>query len=295
MDFCNLSLIYNKQFSFSLSQNLTESYLSGKSFGRNEEYTDDEKKNLRQDINTIGNIIFASNPVREQVAIMTAGAPGAGKTIKMKQELESYRQNGKIYAYICPDDVCLKQMELTYLAGPETGQAAYNKWRPGSNGAAHVILANLIRERVAFFFGTTSTSPFTHLFFNFLKEKGYAIKLIHISAPDSVRWDSIKARTFIQTTEQDVFDKGKMLPERINDTYLKFADEIDFCYREGVDEDAILAAKWIRTGQGGEARGTLDIIDPARYDKIKTLHNSQIEKLNKPELLWENSVEQSIR
>ena len=295
MNFCDLSLIYNPSFTFSLPETMMKDFLSGKAFGRTVEYTDEEKLQLQNDINTIGNNIFSSLPTREKVAVMTAGAPGAGKTIKMKQELESYRQAGKNYAYICPDDVCLKQMNTTFLAGNETGLEAYNKWRPGSNAAAHLILANLIREGAAFFFGTTSTSPATHFFFNFLKKQDYRIKLIHISAPDNVRWESIKERdkSFVQTTEEDIIQKGKMLPERINDTYLKFADEIEFCYRDGVDQDAVLAARWIRTGDAREMSGSLEIVDHERYDKIKTIHNVAIEALNKPELSWENTVELS--
>lgn len=299
MNFCDLNLIYNDHFKFSLPQNMMEAFLNGKAFGRNEEYTDVEKVNLASDINAIGNSIFSANPAHEPVAIMTAGAPGAGKTIKMKQELEAYRLNGNTYAYICPDDVCLRQMKNTYQAGPETGLEAYAKWRPGSNAAAHLILANLIREKVAFFFGTTSTSPATKFFFDFLKKQDYRIKLIHVSAPDDVRWESIRERdkSFIQTTEEDVREKGKMLPERIRDTYLEFADEIDFCYRDALKADAIFAAKWTRinTDDPKEIRGTLEIVDPERYGKIKELHNAVITALNKPELVWERTVEASAK
>lgn len=58
-------------------------------------------------------------PVKEKVAIITAGAPGSGKTTKLKQDLEARALQGKRYAYICPDDVCLRNQKRTYQADLE--------------------------------------------------------------------------------------------------------------------------------------------------------------------------------
>lgn len=114
-----------------------------------------------------------------------------------------------------------------------------------------------------------------------------------MSAPDDVRWGSIQERdkTFVQTTEQDVREKGTMLPQRINDTFLQYADEIDFCFRDAVDGDAVLSAKWLRNEQGDTSQGTLEIVDEERYNQIKSIHNQALEKLNMPDLKWEDTVE----
>lgn len=271
-------------------------------FDHPEVYSEEEGMRLREDINDLYQKILSANPVKGNLAVMTAGAPGAGKTTKMRQDLERKAADGKSYAYICPDDVCLKNQTRTYLAEIQSGngskearQNAYNKWRPGSNAATHLILANLIREKYSFYFGTTSTGSATSKFFDFLKKRGYQIRLIHVSAPDDVRWESIKERdkTFVQTTEQDVREKGLLLPQRINDTFLSYADEIEFYYRGGVDQNALLAAKWTRNI--GTQVGTLQIIDASKYDQIKMIHNSAVERLNRPELLWESTVEKSSR
>ena len=68
----------------------------------------------------------------------------------------------------------------------------------------------------------------TYKFFEFLKEQGYRIRIIHVSASDDVRWGSIQERdqSFVQTTEEDVRMKGLMVPQRITDTFLTHADEI---------------------------------------------------------------------
>ncbi len=252
-DVCDTSLIYQEGvYEYSLPRKVLEGFLSGKAFDHPEAYTDDEFGRLCEDIREIFETLVSSGPERAPLAVMTAGAPGAGKTIKMQQELAEKASLGQNFAYICPDDVCLRRQRRTYEADVASGdgskeglQAAYNKWRPGSNAGTHLILANLIREMFAFYFGTTSSSPQAQIFFNFFKKNGYHIRLIHLSAPDDVRWGSIQERdkTFVQTTEVDVVEKGRLVTERIMDTFLAYADEIDFHHRDSVSGDAELTAK----------------------------------------------------
>ena len=163
----DLSRIYdtNGGYAYSLPKTILESYISGKAFDNKEAYSAEESARLQQDISEIYQSILSANPMKENLAVMTAGAPGAGKTILMKQDLKHQAGQGKTYAYICPDDVCLKAQTRTYKtdleqsdsSNPEVRLAAYNKWRPASNAATHLILANLIRDKFAFYFGTTSS------------------------------------------------------------------------------------------------------------------------------------------
>jgi len=303
-DICNLDHIYNTSdgFEYSLPRPLLEEYLSGIAFDNKEVYSEQESQNLREDIEEIFKKIMSKNPIKDSSAIMTAGGPGAGKTTKLRQDLKEALGEGKKYAYICPDDVCLRKQKRTYkkeIDDSDTSilsrQNAYNKWRPGSNAASHLILANLIREKCAFYFGTTSTGPKTYKLFELLKKQGYRIKLLHISAPDEVRWESIKERdkTFVQTTEEDVLQKGLLLPQRILDTYLKYADEIRFYLRTQVDQGAELAATWIRNEDTNDLLGTLEIVSAPRYEKIKEIHNAVVEKLQLKDLDWETAVEKN--
>lgn len=301
---CNLDLLYNSDYKYSLPQNVLVGFLSGKAFDHKENYTGEESENLSKDINGLYQQIISANPAKEKIAIITAGAPGAGKTVKLRQDLGANATQGKRYAYICPDDVCLQSQTRTYRAdleksdnSTEARQKAYNKWRPGSNAATHLILGNLIRENYAFYFSSTSSGPATGKFFEFLKAQGYHIKLIHVLAPDEIRWGSIQERdkTFIQTTEQDVREKGLLLPQRINDTFLKYADEIEFYYRDGVKQDVVLAAKWLKNEESSEYLGTLKIVVPKDYQRIKTIHNEASKTLTRSDLYWESTVEKSSR
>lgn len=303
-DVCDLNLIYNESYQYSLPKKILESYLSGKAFDNPTVYTCEESQRLHNDINELYQQILSQNPPKEPMAIITAGAPGAGKTVLIRQIIEINKLKDKNSAYISPDDVCLVSQTRTYQADINSSDQsmaarlnAYNKWRPASNASTHLILANLIREKYAFYFGITATAPQTGIFFDFLKKQGYKIKLIHVSASDDVRWGSIKERdqTFVQTTEQDVKEKGLLLPQRINDTFLKFADEIEFYFRPGVKQDAVLAARWLRAEASSPHLGTLQIIVPEQYEQIKTIHNDVSKALTRPDLYWESTVEKSSK
>lgn len=295
----DLNLIYDKagEFEYSLPRNVLEEFLSGKAFGRKEFYSNEELSLLIEDITELFQSIIEKNPTKGNLAIITAGSPGSGKTRVIRQQLEKNRLN---VAYVCPDDVCLRNQHKTYCEEIKNGDGtpkaqldAYNRWRPGSNAATHLILANLIREKYNFYFGTTSSSPVTYFFYKFLKVQGYQIKVIHVSAPDDVRWKSIKNRdgTFVQTTEQDIIEKGSLVPQRIHDTFLEHADEIEFYYRSEAEGDAILAATWIKNKCDTKINATITVIDPEQYKRVKVLHDASVMALNRPDLLWENTVE----
>lgn len=304
-DVCNLNRLYDpvSGYEFSMPRPFLESLLSGKAFDKKDTYTEEQLLLLKDDIKEIYYQIIAKNPPKEPLAVMTCGAPGSGKTLLLRRDLgDQSIVNGKQYAYIDPDDVCLKKMTRTYLKMVSEGdqsiearKQAYNEWRPGSNAATHLILGNLIRENYAFYFGTTSTGPVTYKFFDFLKKNGYKIKLLHVSAPDDVRCASIDERDkkFVQTTAADIVQKGELLPQRINDTYLAYADEIEFYYRNTVHESALLAATWKRneSTNDSEVIGTLHVESVERYEKIKAIHNTALTALNKPDLYWENTIE----
>lgn len=284
----DLSDVYNDAFSYSLPRKVLEGFAKGLGFAENTtEYTAEEFELLKKDIQDIWDRIMAGNPDKLGSVFVTAGAPGVGKSTLARDH-----RGAQNFAYICPDDVCLKEMSRTYQAmvekdrSPEGLRAAYNKWRAASNFAHHLITAHLIREHFNFYFGTTASSDKTGLFLEFLKKHGYTITILHVSAPDQVRFDSIAKRdqVFIQTTDQDALNKQLMVHERIADTFLKYADTILFYLRLQVNEGPTLAAVWSR---GKE----IDVINPPVFEGLKALHNRVCDGMKKPELRWENTVD----
>jgi len=173
-------------------------------------------------------------------------------------------------------------------SSPEGMKAAYNKWRAASNYAHHIITANLIRQNQSFYFGTTASGDKTFLFLDFLKKNGYSIRILYVSAPDQVRFDSIAARdkVFIQTTDQDVLNKQLMVHERVQDTFVKYANRIDFFFRTAVDAAPILAATWIRHNDG---KTELEVVNQVAYNEMTALHDKVCDGMNKPEHKWANT------
>lgn len=293
-DPCDMSRIYSSEMTYNVPRKVLEEWLQGVGFGRKEPYTAEEQERLKQDIRNLWDrIVDSKGKSYTGVACITAGAPGSGKTTVLEAEIEqnSLFHDFKI-AYVCPYSVCLKGMDLTYGAdvgsstAVEVRKAAYDKWRPGSNAAAHLILAHLIRDKLSFYFGSTSTGALMANSFEFLKLQDYHIHLLHVSAPDDVRWASIAKwdQEFVQTTEEDVIEKGKLLPQRISDTYLKYASRIDFYWRPSRDEEALLAAKFEKL------TGVVLVVNREYYSNIKGVHDAGCRALEREDLLWENTV-----
>lgn len=309
---CDLSRIYSDGYTYSLPEGVLKSFLSGNSFDWKKEYTGDEAKRVEEDIQAlwarvIEGVDMLPKGDKKLVATISAGAPGAGKTTVMNQVRAQEEATVGKAAYICPDDVCLKGQDKTYnadvTAGMDKGDA-YTKWRPASNAANHIILGNLIRgdaegNRFPLFFGTTSQSPFTGGFYDHLKKHGYNVRVIHVSAPDAVRAESIRIRdkTFVQTTEADIRDKGLEVSKRVQDTFLKYADTVDFYFRDQATGDAKLAARWTREEQSPSLKGRVEIFDSAAYEGVKAVHNgatAALKEKGQEAQTWEEAFESTL-
>ena len=273
----NFDRICNSEYPYLLPSDVLMRFAVGLGFPdcNTTAYTNDEMNALQYDVLAIWNRITSKQIAETKEIILTAGAPGVGKTTLIRRMWQSQPN----YAYICPDDVCLKEMELTYGATGETEglKNAYNKWKSGSNFAHHRITAQLVLENKSFFFGTTASSDKTYLFLEFLINRGYSIKILHVSAPGQVRFDSIRERDMVHV--------------RIQDTFLKYASQIDFYYRPEADQGAILAATWIRQDQGP---AKLEIIDQKAYEELRRLHDTVCENMGKPQLKCEYTVEKTL-
>ena len=300
---CDLTTIFQGEggYNFSLPEKYIASYLSGKAFDHPCDYTADERAALEADIEGLFFRIMESDPTKERIAVITAGAPGAGKTVLIEQDLSLQREK---FGYIDPDAVCLKkEMHASYLkelqvemdriesreypsedvkleAQKEARLALYTKWRPGSNAAAQIILANLIKEHVGLYFGTTASTPAASFLFKFLKEQGYQIRVLHVTAPDDVRVASIEERdkAFVQTTAEDIVKKGIDFPQRIEDVYKKYADSIEFYYRDEVHADAKCVAIWNKE--------MFLVVDQLGYEAAKRVHDAVLTTLGREDLMW---------
>ncbi|MGA8163531.1 MAG: zeta toxin family protein [Waddliaceae bacterium] len=262
-------------------------------------------------------------PVEQPWIVVTAGAPGAGKTTVLERDLKEAAEAGQPRpVYVDPDAVFLKEMYAQHdprdlfsqlndedesktedkpLTERHIRQMVYNLLRPASNGKTHQMLSNAIKLKLPIYFGSTSTNPRTPGSFQFYKNEGYRIRVPYVIAPDDIRWGSIKRRdgTFVQTTEEDTREKGKLLPQRIHDTFLTFADQIDFWYRDQVDGAAVKVAEWKKLSDS-EHQGELTILNTPMYEAMTKVHNASCQSIGNPEvdpvaLLWENSVEKVSR
>jgi len=53
----------------------------------------------------------------------------------------------------------------------------------------------------------------------------------------------------------------------------------------------VLTAYWIRNEDSVDRLGTLRVIVPLQYEKIKAIHNAAVGTLNRQDLCWELTAE----
>lgn len=286
VNFADLNLIYNEKFTFSLPRKTLEDQLSGVAFDNKVPYTEEEKKAGLADLQAICSSLFEGLVVTEnKEVVMTAGAPGAGKTVLMESMLAKANEAFKRFAYIDPDAVCLKNQKETYLKDVNPGQSkeerkvAYDKWRPLSNFITNVALAHLIKSGASFYYGTTASSPFTKNFMGFLEKQGYKdITVVSVTASNETRVKAVHLRdkNFVQTTDDDIRNKGDLFAQRTEDTFPKLSSKTLLYFRKEPDEEAVLAATWERKEEG---KGELSIHDRGLYDEIAKVHDEVLARL----------------
>ncbi|GAB4228545.1 MAG: hypothetical protein Tsb0021_05980 [Chlamydiales bacterium] len=307
-DLFHLETIYNEKFNYFLPSNLLVNYLNGTEFGRITPYTENELQQLQEEYAGIRKSVLIdelpyTKNIKGKVDLITAGAPGAGKTYLLNQILKTQKAKNHVFGYHDPDDVYLRCMENTYwkMVRDEVQQGkdelsskqkAYEKFRPASNEFFNLGLATNLSQGKNVAIGTTLTSARISNLLEFLEKNNYEIQLIHVSAPKDVRIDSVKIRdqSFVQTTSNDIETKGHLFTQRIHD-YMKYGSKIDFYYRRAADEDAILAA----TLQGKLKKREIKIINRESWDQVKNLHNATCQQLGlDSSYLWENAVEKQV-
>lgn len=299
----DLPQYYTSHYEYTVPQKVIGQWLSGEGFGRTTPYSEEEKERLNSDIQQIFEDQMANSPTYSKVIMITAGAPGAGKTTLLEKRIQKDKDHGTAGAYTDPDAVCLKQMQQTFQAmvqeNPESvphRKEAYDYWRPGSNGAAHVLLARYIKDGVRCYFGTTSQSPMMANTYKFFKDQGYKIHLLHVAAPDEVRVQSIQQRDkeFIQTDAADIASKASEVVQRVNDTFFKYADKIEFYWRGHVDAYAKHVATWERFEN--KDHGFFHVVSQRAFKEYTEYHNQKVNELegNRSDLIWENFIEHHL-
>lgn len=283
-------------------------WLFGYGFDNKNPYNEEELSRVYQDLEEIAQIRFMQ-PLRKSktpIAVLTAGAPGSGKTIVLENHWKNQEhQTNVAIAYNDPDARVLRYMEHTWAQDIkathntiDSRKNAYTKWRPASNAIAQILQAYILKHKVDFYFGTTSSSDKAKYLYKYLKDLGYYIKVLHVTAPDEVRIASIHKRDkeFVQTSDQDIVNKAIDLAKRINDTFCAYANEIIFYYRDQVEEKAKPVAIWKRISYGKE---TFQILDQDGFEAVKQIHNQKClqmqtdSKCEVDSLLLENAIESS--
>ncbi len=190
--------------------------------------------------------------------LATAGAPAAGKSTILEQEIAEnpIRYRGLVRAD--PDVYAMNSMVHTYhdfLLSPRliaeasdfasAQRRAYDIARPWSNVLTSEIFNEAIDAGYSVAHGTTMTSASVDTLLGAIKNSGREVHLLLCYAPDSVRVESAKYRATVQAnyqvTAEDALVKGMLFPQRFA-SYFMWADRLTLFWRTGVTVRAQRAA-----------------------------------------------------
>lgn len=222
-------------------------------------YNEAEKTAIEKDLAVVRDICFGNaEPLdgHTPLYLATAGGPGSRKSTILEKFIDSHElANG---VYLDPDHRALRLMVHTYYnqslnfrmiaAGKNYDvvlQAAYEKWRGGSNYITLTLMEEAFKQRLNIIHGATSTGNHIASFYDALKKAGYRIELLLCSCDDLVRDDAIEYRNkeirFYQASPEDIAEKTARFSEKMP-LYFQYADKLYFYWSGDLFQPERLAA-----------------------------------------------------
>lgn len=228
---------------------------------------------------------------RKPVCVATAGAPLAGKSTVIEQEIIANPERYGNVVKVDPDRWSMLFMVNTYHAQLMSAAAiadapdfqvaqsrAYDIARPASNILSLEILNEAVEGRYDLAHGTTMTGPNIRDLLSDLKRQGYEIDLFLCGAEDDMRADAQQYRAHVQgyyqSTPEEVKSKGIAFPKKMKD-YFDLADNLVVFWRGGVTENAIKAA--VYTG------GSKTVLNQDAYESFVNKYEADRFALSRPE------------
>ncbi len=208
-----------------------------------DKYTPDELRLIYRDFCELREKTFA-DVSKAKDYVVTAGGPSAGKSTVLEnivagEDIPADTLDPHLKrAYIDPDRSCLLHMKHTYLAdrtsGKRNAQEAYEHWREASNFLSNVYLAVALKEGYAIAHGSTMATPYAKNALSAIQNGyGYRTTVVHMTCAEDIRRLSEERRRaggIVQVTDKDFIDKQALFLTLLPD-YLKFANQVLFCYR----------------------------------------------------------------
>jgi len=226
---------------------------------------------------------------RRRIYLATAGAPAAGKTTVLEQQIAADPETYGDLVRADPDVYSMRSMVHTYhdfLLSPllvaespdyrSAQRRAYDIARPWSNIFANEVINEAIGAGFSLAHGTTMTGGSVRELLTSIREAGCEVHLLLCYAPDRVRDDSASYRATVQgnyqATAQDVHAKGRLFPQRFA-SYFSLADRLTLFWRTGVTDRACEAAVY--------AQGKACVVDETAFDHFRTKYEDDCRALGR--------------
>lgn len=120
--------------------------------------------------------------------------------------------------------------------------ACYNHWREASIWISELVFLLAVAHKFDICHDTTHTSKFSFYTFDVLKEYGYNIEVLMMTASDDARRAAKGAREIMQVTDEDF--KSKVLSGEQVNMFMKYADKISLFYNDEKFVEADSQKSW---------------------------------------------------
>lgn len=248
LDTSNWDPIYSDTFSYYYTRNFLNRYMEGRGDGNRDLYTDEERLKLQEKTQLIFDDIVGKDPVKERVAVLTAGPYWTNRGAVLATFPEDHAYLGIA--------TCLPH--INEILPPEKNSDA--RRYPGMRVTTHIALANLIREGYALRLDL-GWSIWKPTFCKFLQGQGYKVHLVHVTPSTEAPEETAPTVGWEKNLWDENIDDNQTLHE-----LPQFVNQMSFYY-EAEEGKPHLAATY--------KLGKVEVVDPASYESIQAFHDKR--------------------
>lgn len=239
-------------------------------------HTPNQQARAIDDIISAHDLIASSNFLKSPRAIIAVGPLGSQPEDLMIDRLEKQAAFGVSHLALATECICAQYLKNTYLKDLECCQSpaeVYATWQPLAQMLESSLRDRALDEGISIYASCDPLSTKTDVLLGSLKAHHYTIAILHLSVPDDIRMRSASA-------SEEFYNSGVSFSQKTASTYFLEADECEFYYRNRTDQQATLAATWIKGFDPAcQAQGSLYILDHSAYQGVVRVHNLVMQHL----------------
>jgi hypothetical protein len=227
-----------------------------------------------QDIENIFHAFTIADFVKNKEATVVVGPKGSGKTWFAQYEVERRACWGSLHAFLSSEYI--HQVASRYDREKPI-DVSYREWIPLGDLILKFLQQAAIETGCSIVAEKDATDPSLPILLQALKEQEYAIKIIHLTAPEDIRFKAFE-KALTAEENQQFYEGAELFASKLSQGYLSTADEVEFYLRNRLDAKPEIAGCWIKTASH-PLHGDLKVFDVSKMASIARVQNLALKYL----------------